>query len=46
MLTPEEKADLMKELSKDAEGNDLFKGVLDNKNSFIAKPPRRRIAPN
>jgi hypothetical protein len=43
LLTPEEKAELMKELRQDAEGDDLFTGVLGNKNSFfIAKPPRRR----
>ena len=43
LLTPEEKAELMKELQKDAEGDELFPGVLGNKNSFfIAKPPRHR----
>lgn len=42
LLTPEEKAELMKELQKDAEGDELFTGVLGNKNSFfIAKPLRR-----
>lgn len=43
LLTPEEKAELMKELRKDAEGDEFFTGVLGNKNSFfIANPIRRR----
>ncbi|MEQ1933859.1 MAG: hypothetical protein ABL962_08270 [Fimbriimonadaceae bacterium] len=43
LMTPEEKAELMKQLRKDAEGDEFFTGALGNKNSFfIAKPIRRR----
>ncbi|WP_395746299.1 hypothetical protein [Prosthecobacter sp.] len=45
LLTPAEKAELMQELRKDAEGEKFFTGVLGNKNSFfIAKPLRRKKA--
>jgi len=45
LLTPDEKAELMKELRRDAEGDELFPGVLGNRNSFfIAKPVRRRAS--
>ena len=44
LLTPEEKAELMQRLLKEAEVDDLyFTGALGNKNSFfIARPARRR----
>lgn len=45
LLTPAEKAKLMKQLRKDAEGEKFFSGVLGNKNSFfIAKPLPHRDA--
>ncbi len=43
LLTAEEKVELMKELRKDAEGEELFPGVLVNKNSFfVARPVRAK----
>ena len=45
LLTPEEKAELMKELLKEAENDHLFTGALGNKNSFFIARPDRRIKP-